>query len=102
MACDRNVVSLVARRFARPRMARWNGTATLAALLAVGIFPIGEILLRPLEVEFPPREAPAHIYGFIVLGGVEDQRATASATQAQPSQYGDYAMSDPSMDGQLG
>jgi uncharacterized SAM-binding protein YcdF (DUF218 family) len=72
------VVSLVAGRFARPRLARWSFRATLAALLAVGILPIGEILLRPLEAEFPPRAAPAHIDGIVVLGGVEDQRATAA------------------------
>lgn len=66
------IMSLVARR-----LAHWSGRATLAALLAVGIFPIGEILLRPLEAEFPPRAALAHVDGIVVLGGVEDQRATA-------------------------
>ncbi|ALI53980.1 YdcF family protein [Celeribacter marinus] len=71
------VVSLIAGRFACPRLARWSGGTTLAALLAVGIFPIGEILLRPLEAEFLPRAAPAHIDGIVVLGGVEDQKATA-------------------------
>ena len=77
------VVSLAAGRFARPRLARWSGRATLAALLAVGIFPIGEILLRPLEVEFPPRADSAHIDGIVVLGGVEDQRATAAWSEPQ-------------------
>ena len=72
------VVSLVAGRFARPRLARWSGSVTLAAILAVGIFPIGDILLRPLEAEFPPRAAPEQIDGIVILGGVEDQRATAA------------------------
>lgn len=72
------VVSLIAGRFACERLARWSGGTTLAALLAVGSFPIGEILLRPLEAVFPPREAPAHIDGIVVFGGVEDQRATAA------------------------
>ena len=71
------LVSLVAGRFARPRLARWSGRATLAALLLIGIFPIGEVVLRPLEAEFPPRAAPEQIDGVVVLGGVEDQRATA-------------------------
>jgi len=71
------IVSLVTGRFAGPRLARWSGRATLAALLAVGIFPIGEILLCPLEAEFPPRAAPEQIDGIVVLGGVENQRATA-------------------------
>lgn len=72
------VVCLAAGRFARPRLARWSGRVTLTALLAVGIVPFGDILLRPLEAEFPPRAAPAHIDGIVVLGGVEDQRATAA------------------------
>lgn len=72
------IVSLVAGRFARPHLERWSGSVTLAALLAVGIFPIGDILLRPLEAEFPPRAAPEQIDGIVVLGGLEDQRATAA------------------------
>lgn len=72
------VLSLAARRLARPRLACWSGSVTLAALLAVGMFPIGDILLRPLEADFPPRTAPAQIDGIVVLGGVEDQRATAA------------------------
>lgn len=77
------VVTLVAGGFARPRLARWSGRVTLVALLAVGIFPIGDILLRPLEAEFPPRAAPEQIDGIVVLGGVEDQRATAAWGEPQ-------------------
>jgi len=72
------VVSLAAGRLARPHLARWSAVTTLAALVAVGMFPIGDILLRPLEAEFPPRAAPEQIDGIVVLGGVEDQRATAA------------------------
>lgn len=49
------VVSPIAGRFACPRLARWSGGTTLATLLLIGIFPIGEILLCPLQAEFPPR-----------------------------------------------
>lgn len=77
------VVSLAAGHFTRPHLVRWSGSVTLVALLAVCIFPIGEILLRPLEAEFPPRAAPAHIDGIVVLGGVEDQRATAAWGEPQ-------------------
>ena len=77
------VASLVAGHFTRPRLARWSGSVTLAALLTVSILPIGDILLRPLEAEFPPRVAPAHIDGIVVLGGVEDPRATAAWSEPQ-------------------
>ncbi|CUH59028.1 YdcF family protein [Thalassobacter stenotrophicus] len=77
------VVTLAAGRFARPRLARWSGGATLYALLGIGVFPIGEALLRPLEMEFPPRAAPSQIDGIVVLGGVEDQRATAAWGEPQ-------------------
>ena len=53
------------------------------ALLAIGIFPIGDILLRPLEAEFPPWAAPEQIDGIVVLGNVEDQRATAVCGEPQ-------------------
>jgi uncharacterized SAM-binding protein YcdF (DUF218 family) len=72
------VMTLVAGRFERPRLACWSGGATLAAILAVGNLPIGDILLRPLEADFPPRTAPVQIDGIVVLGGVEDPRATAA------------------------
>ena len=72
------VISLIARRLARPRLFGLSGGAALATLLLVGIFPIGEVLLGPLEAEFPPRAAQTRIDGIVVLGGVEDQRATAA------------------------
>lgn len=77
------VVSLVGRHFARPRLARWSAGSTLAVILMIGVFPIGEVLLRPLEAEFPPRADPAQIDGIVVLGGVEDQRATAAWDEPQ-------------------
>jgi uncharacterized SAM-binding protein YcdF (DUF218 family) len=72
------VLSLVAGHFARRRLARWSGGLTLALLLVIGVFPVGEVLIRPLEAEFPPRAAPVRIDGIVVLGGVEDPRATAA------------------------
>ena len=72
------VIGLIAGRLAHPRLAGLIVGAALAVLLLVGIFPIGEVLLRPLEAEFPPRAAPARIDGIVVLGGVEDQRPTAA------------------------
>ncbi|WP_412507454.1 YdcF family protein [Roseovarius sp. SYSU LYC5161] len=76
-------LSLLGVMLARPRLARRSGGVTLAVLLIVGLFPAGEVLLRPLEAAFPPRAAPAQIDGIVVLGGVEDQRATAAWDQPQ-------------------
>ena len=76
-------LNLLGRFLARPRLARRSGVVTLAVLLLIGMFPIGEVLLRPLEAEFPPRVAPVQIDGIVVLGGVEDQRATAAWGQPQ-------------------
>lgn len=59
---------------------------TLAALLMIGILPVGEVLLRPLEMEFPPRKDTVHVDGIVVLGGVEDQRATAAWGEPQLNQ----------------
>ena len=67
----------------RPRLAKWSSGITLACVVLIGVFPIGELLLRPLEAEFPPRRAPAQIDGILVLGGLEDHRATAQWDQPQ-------------------
>lgn len=72
------VVSLIGERFSRPSLARRSAGTTLAALVAIGIFPIGEVLMRQMEAEFPPHAAPAQIDGIVILGGVEDQRVTAA------------------------
>jgi uncharacterized SAM-binding protein YcdF (DUF218 family) len=77
------VLSLLGDFLARPLLARRSSGVTLAMLLLIGIFPIGEVLLRPLEAEFPPRVTPEQIDGIVVLGGVEDQRATAAWGQPQ-------------------
>jgi len=76
-------LSLVGGMLARPRLVRRSGGVTLAVLLLVGVFPVGEVFLRPMEAKFPPRGIPAQIDGIVVLGGVEDQRATAAWGQPQ-------------------
>lgn len=56
------------------------------AVLALGLFPFGDALLRPLETGFPAFELtaadPGEIDGIIVLGGSED--VPASRQSAQP------------------
>ena len=43
-------------------------------------------MLKPLEREFPPREAPERVDGIVILGGVEDARVSAYWAQPQLNQ----------------
>lgn len=76
-------LGLLGSVLSRRRLAVWSGSLTLLALITISMFPLDELLLRPLEKEFPPREPPGQIDGIVVLGGVEDQRATAFWGQPQ-------------------
>lgn len=51
----------------------WTG---LLGLLVLGLSPLGEVLIEPLEDRFPRPELSSseHIDGIIVLGGAEDMR----------------------------
>lgn len=80
------LVSLIASLRGRLRLAHITTFATLIALVAVSVFPLGEMLLKPLESAFPPRAAPAHIDGIVILGGVEDPRTSAYWGQPQVNQ----------------
>jgi uncharacterized SAM-binding protein YcdF (DUF218 family) len=54
----------------RRRLASWLLYPAILAFLLVGLFPVGDWLLLPLENRFPPpAEPPAEIDGIIVLGG---------------------------------
>ncbi len=53
--------------------------ATIAVILVIGFLPIGNALLRPLELRFPPTPNIVSPAGIIVLGGGEDGR-TSRAT----------------------
>ncbi len=47
--------------------------ATAAMTVAVAMFPIGQLALRPIEDRFPPLVSlPARVDGILVLGGVID------------------------------
>ena len=83
------VLTVVALFRNRPRRARLWGTLSLLAFLAIGVLPFGALLLRPLEAEFPPREAPPEFYGVVVLGGFEDIRTTETWGQPQVNDAGD-------------
>ncbi|GAA6201298.1 YdcF family protein [Aquicoccus sp. SU-CL01552] len=67
----------------RRRLALATGGLTLVFLLTLSILPLGEMLLRPIESEFPVDPPLVHVDGIIVLGGAEDARATAAWGQPQ-------------------
>ncbi|WP_164736761.1 YdcF family protein [Pararhodobacter zhoushanensis] len=67
----------------RRRLATGAGVVTLVAFLTIGLFPVGELILRGQEGAFPPVSAPDSLDGIVVLGGVEDPRATAFWGQPQ-------------------
>ncbi len=62
----------------RLQLAKRCSVATLAAFVLVSTLPLGALLLRPLEAEFPPSAAPDAVDGVLVLGGVEDVHASAA------------------------
>ena len=73
----------------RLRAARRLLLAGLALILAVGILPLGEALLSPLETRFPTDPATAAPRGIIILGGGEDGRAMRASGLPEVNDAGD-------------
>lgn len=80
MALAGIVLSLI---FDRRRTALWLSGLTLATLLLLAVFPLGEMLLRPVERGFPSNPPIMQADGIIVLGGAEDVAATLFWGQTQ-------------------
>lgn len=68
---------LLALRFHRQRTACWLLGLTFGATLLLAIFPLGEVLMRPLESRYPTNPPLQQVDGIIVLGGAEDAEKTA-------------------------
>jgi uncharacterized SAM-binding protein YcdF (DUF218 family) len=49
----------------------------IALLLVLGLSPLGNIVVLPLEERFPRGELPDDVAGILVLGGFEDARVSA-------------------------
>jgi uncharacterized SAM-binding protein YcdF (DUF218 family) len=62
---------------------------SLLSTLAIGIFPLGELLIRPLETQYPANPNLTKITGFIVLGGAEDAGRSAYWHQVQLNDAGE-------------
>jgi uncharacterized SAM-binding protein YcdF (DUF218 family) len=59
----------------RRRLAGWATALLFAGTLALTLFPLGDLFLRPLETQFPAQPDLAQVDGIIVLGGAEDTGA---------------------------
>src|SRR6056300_606789 len=69
-------VSVAANIVGRRRVSAAASAITLLLFMVLGTLPIGEVLLRHLELEYANEVPPDHIDGIIVLGGAEDHRVT--------------------------
>ena len=75
--CLLMAAALIALLRGRRRLGIAFLASALAAFIGLAVFPIGSVLLRPLEVEIASAPLPNAIDGIIVLGGAEDPEATA-------------------------
>ena len=73
----------------RHRRALSMAIATLLALLALAILPLGTLLLHPIERSYAAAPPLSRVDGIIVLGGGEDTRASAYWGQMQLNEGGD-------------
>jgi uncharacterized SAM-binding protein YcdF (DUF218 family) len=73
----------------RYRLAGASIAILFAATLALTIFPLGDLFLRPLETRFPARPDLAQVDGIIVLGGAEDTGAYRNFGGAQLNDAGE-------------
>jgi uncharacterized SAM-binding protein YcdF (DUF218 family) len=70
----------------RRRFASALGWTTLTLLVGLGLVPLGDILLQPIERRYPAAPELERVDGIIVLGGGEDARASAFWNQVQLNQ----------------
>jgi uncharacterized SAM-binding protein YcdF (DUF218 family) len=73
----------------RLRLAGVSLSLLLAGTLALTLFPLGDLLLRPLEEQFPARPDLPRIDGIIVLGGAEETGITRHWGGAQLNDAGE-------------
>lgn len=73
----------------RPRAARRWSIGLLAYILVLGLLPVGELVMRPLETRYPPNPPLPAIDGIVVLGGGEDTTRTIYWDQPQVNDAGE-------------
>ncbi len=81
--------SLVALWRGRRALAGAGFGVTLAAFMTIGILPLGDLLLRPLEHRFSATPDLRQVAGIVVLGGGETPEEAAVWNQPQVTEAGD-------------
>ncbi|MBT7613856.1 MAG: YdcF family protein [Rhodospirillaceae bacterium] len=71
------------------RLGHWFGGVATVLLVVIAIFPVGALLLGPLENRFPAPELPEHVDGIIVLGGGQNMMVTQSRGQVALNDNGE-------------
>lgn len=82
------------------RLASRASATLLGLILAIGVMPVGDWLLRPIEQSVAQPGALSEIDGIIVLGGGEDVAASSAAGQAQTGEGGDRYLAGIALAGQ--
>lgn len=83
------VLVFLALRTERLRLAKWAAGTLAAAILAIGVFPLGDSLLRTIEAAYPVIHDLQTVDGVIVLGGGEALQASMFWEQPQLNDAGD-------------
>ncbi len=71
------------------RIALWASSTMLTLLVALAIFPFGDLLLQPIERRYPAQPPLDKVDGIIVLGGGEDVSASVFWGQVQLKEGGE-------------
>ncbi len=82
-------LSVLAQLRQRRRRALALDLTTLLTLLALGILPLGDLSLQPLERTYPASPTLTRVDGIVVLGGGEDTQVAAFWGQTQLNEAGD-------------
>jgi uncharacterized SAM-binding protein YcdF (DUF218 family) len=70
-------------------LGKWLLFGTTVAVVVVGIFPFGEVMLRPLERTYLVNPPLSKVEGIIVLGGSEQEQESAIWQQPLTNDAGD-------------
>ena len=70
----------------RLKLARWAGAMTLAFTILISVFPLGILLIRPLETAYAQNPPLERVDGIIILGGAEKITGTDHWGQIQLNQ----------------